>query len=387
MVFAFVALTVLGQDNSTYRVVHQMLLNEQPQLAYEPTFTVKKLHRWKKQVSKSVEKLVLPPMPVHLSAPVCIESIDRGTYLQEKWSFEILKHNIASFYVLIPKIQAKSRAAFLCIPGSGMTKEDLIGTSDMYRNSPDNYKVQANAMALHYVKNGYVSVAVEQPSAGEMSDRMEIKDSRSYNYEYDARVLLELGWSYLGYTVYLDKFVLDWMKTDHRINPRRIMVSGFSLGTEVLMMLGALDKLIYGFVYNDFLCRTKERAEVMTKITEGQKRSFPNSIRHLVPRFWNYFDFPDLVAALAPRPLILTEGGLDRDLDLIRHVYSKYGAMNRLEIHHYQKFENQADRTRLQRLPDDIDRDEYYRLVNVDGRNHYFKVEYVLPWVNRIFNY
>ena len=67
------------------------------------------------------------------------------------------------------------------------------------------------------------------------------------------------------------------------------------------------------FVYNDFLCQTQERAVVMTKPDKENRRPFPNSIRHLIPGYWRYFNFPDVVASLAPRPIIFTEGGLDRD--------------------------------------------------------------------------
>lgn len=87
--------------------------------------------------------------------------------------------------------------------------------------------------------------------------------------------------------------VLDWMKQDKGIRADRILVSGFSLGTEPLMVLGVLDKSIYGFVYNDFLCQTQERACVMTRPSANGYRPFPNSIRHLIPNFWKYFNFPD----------------------------------------------------------------------------------------------
>ncbi|MHC8501874.1 alpha/beta hydrolase family protein, partial [Bacteroides hominis] len=76
----------------------------------------------------------------------------------------------------------------------------------------------------------------------------------------------------------------------------------------------------------DFLCQTQERAEVITMPDKNGRRPFPNSIRHLIPDFWKNFNFPDIVAALAPRPIILTEGGLDRDLNLVRKAYAIAGA-------------------------------------------------------------
>ena len=51
---------------------------------------------------------------------------------------------------------------------------------------------------------------------------------------------------------------------------------------------------IYAFVYNDFLCQTQERAVVMTKPDKENRRPFPNSIRHLIPGYWRYFNFPDV---------------------------------------------------------------------------------------------
>ena len=122
-----------------------------------------------------------------------------------------------------------------------------------------------------------------------------------------SRILLELGWSYLGYTSFLNKQVLEWMKCQPFIRKDRIVVSGFSLGTEPLMVLGVMDPSIYAFIYNDFLCQTQERAIVMTEPDQRGRRPFPNSIRHLIPDFWKYFNFPDIVASLAPRPIILTD--------------------------------------------------------------------------------
>ena len=87
-------------------------------------------------------------------------------------------------------------------------------------------------MALNMVKEGYVAVAVDNAAAGEASD-LECYD-KGWNYDYDvvSRFLLELGWSWLGYTSYLDMQVLNWMKAQSYIRKDRIVISGFSLGTE-----------------------------------------------------------------------------------------------------------------------------------------------------------
>lgn len=234
------------------------------------------------------------------------------------------------------------------------------------------------------VKEGYVAVAVDNAAAGEASD-LECYD-KGWNYDYDvvSRFLLELGWSWLGYTSYLDMQVLNWMKAQSYIRKDRIVISGFSLGTEPMMVLGVLDKDIYAFVYNDFLCQTQERAVVMTKPDKENRRPFPNSIRHLIPGYWRYFNFPDVVASLAPRPIIFTEGGLDRDFRLVQSAYAASGKPENAEFHHYPKFADKAVRKDVEHLDEGLDSKTYFEAVNVDPPSHYFKNELVIPWLRKV---
>ena len=61
----------------------------------------------------------------------------------------------------------------------------------------------------------------------------------------------------------------------------------------------------------------------------------------------------DIVAAFAPRPVIFTEGGLDRDFHKVKKAYEIMGASENMEYHHYPKFEN-AMRTDLKSLPEGL---------------------------------
>ncbi|MCR1859299.1 alpha/beta hydrolase family protein, partial [Phocaeicola vulgatus] len=176
----------------------------------------------------------------------------------------------------------------------------------------------------------------------------------------------------------------NWMKAQSYIRKDRIVISGFSLGTEPMMVLGVLDKDIYAFVYNDFLCQTQERAVVMTKPDKENRRPFPNSIRHLIPGYWRYFNFPDVVASLAPRPIIFTEGGLDRDFRLVQSAYAASGKPENAEFHHYPKFADKAVRKDVEHLDEGLDSKTYFETVNVDPPSHYFKNELVIPWLRKV---
>ncbi len=371
-----------GRFQSTRGTVQYMLKQMKPAYAFDPSFTPAEFKEWQSGLRTAMKELMHFPEIADLPAPVCIKTVQRDGYRVEKWESYLLPGSVVPYLVLIPDgVDPGHKApAVLCIPGFGGSKEGLAGETegDYELTSFPVEPVKKGAMALHYVKRGLVAVAVDNPSCAELSD------NGHFDYLNTSRILLEMGWSYLGLTAYQDWNVLSWMKELDFVNKDRLIVSGFSLGTEPLMVLGILDPSIYAFVYNDFLCRTLERILVMTKPDPKGIRPFPNSIEHLIPGFLTQFDFPDLVAALAPRPVICTEGGLDRDFDLIRKAYEISGKPDHFTYYHYKKFVDPKDRKQIEQVPEGIDRDTYFNLVNVDPKNHYFKEEWVLPWIDKV---
>lgn len=371
-----------GRFLSSRGTVQYMLKEMKPAYAFNPDFTETEFKEWQAGLRSAMKELMHFPEIADLPAPVCVRTVKRDGYRIEKWESYPLPGSVVPYLVLIPDGVGSGHKvpAMLCIPGFGGSKEGLAGETegDYELTSSPVEPVKKNAMALHYVKKGFVAVAVDNPSCAELSD------NGHFDYLNTSRILLEMGWSYLGLTAWQDWNILNWMKTQNYVDKERIIVSGFSLGTEPLMVLGALDPSIYAFVYNDFMCRTLERILVMTQPDSKGVRPFPNSIEHLIPGFLKQFDFPDLVAALAPRPVICTEGGLDRDFNLIKKAYRLSGKPDNFTFYHYKKFADPKDRKQLERVPEGVDRDTYFNLANVDPKNHYFKEEWVLPWLDEL---
>ncbi|MCC8118148.1 MAG: alpha/beta hydrolase family protein [Bacteroidales bacterium] len=345
------AMSHAAMAQSTYEVAQEMVRETKPKCAFRSGMSYEEYAAWQDSVRIGMRELMgwdeFGPMALKLSEP--------------------------KFTMLRPDGAQGPLPAVLCIPGSGMTMAQVCDTVDA-----------PYAFARKIVDAGYVAVVVENACAGELRDSA-LADG-AIDYVTPSRLLLELGWHWLGYASLMDYQVLQWMKTQPEIiDARRICVAGFSLGTEPLMVLGVMDPDICCFVYNDFLCQTQERAEVMTEGGDGRARPFPNSIRHLVPRWWQWFNFPDVVASLAPRPILLTEGGMDRDFELVREAYAVAGAPENASLHHYPKFANPESRVRLEEMPRGIDRDEFFRLANVDPPSHCFKTELLIPWLRSVF--
>lgn len=373
-----------GRYVSSRAIAHRMMTARPPRLQYHDGMDSTEMAAWRTDVKTTMERLLQYPVPDSISPAKKVWSRQRDGYRIEKWESYPLDEAVVPYLVLIPDgVDASNPApAMLCIPGFGQTKELLAGETAI---DPDKSEVKdaKSAMARIYAKEGYVAVAVDNPAFGETDD-LEHLVGRRGDYETFSRALLELGWNYLGYTAYVDKVILDWMKTQPEMRNDRLVISGFSLGTEPLMAIGVTDPDIYAFVYNDFLCTTRERALVMTLPDKEGYRYWPNDIAHLIPGFLVEFDFPDLVAALSPRPVICTEGGMDRDFNSVHSAFKAAGAPDAFSSHHYVKFADESARTPLDKMPEGINRATFFRLANVDPPSHYFKAEHILPWLKKI---
>lgn len=374
-----------GRATNTRAIVQRLMDDRVPALAFDPNFTPEEFSAWQKRVREKMAEIAAFPPSETMPAPKLIREEKRDGYTVQKWECYPFAGAVAPFLVLVPDgVSASAPApAALCIPGSGQTKETAAGEPPF--DAPEGAPLPPAGrgdMARQFARAGFVAVAVDNPCAGEASDLERFsKEYRGYDYDDASRFLLELGWSYQGYAAFVDKCVLDWMKTRPEVRADRIVVSGFSLGTETLMFLGALDESIFAFVYNDFLCRTRERALAMSVPAADGRRHFPNSIRHLIPGMLTQFDFPDLVAALAPRPVICTEGGTDRDFRLVEKAYALAGAPGNALCLHQPKFADPAKRKDVEKIPRGIDRATFFDFANVDPSNHYFKGETAIPWI------
>lgn len=374
-----------GRFVSSRAVAHRLMQRDNPAFAFRESMKADEFDVWKQHIQEVMAKLMKHPIIQNLPTPVRLSVKQHEGYRVEKWEIYPLPECAVPYLVLIPDQATNEQPApaVLCIPGWGGTKEQMAGEPELDQND-ESVKPSKNAQALAYVKEGLIAVAIDNPGSGEAADLERLANRWDYDFQTFARALLELDWNYLGYSSYIAQQILCWMKEQPEMQKERLIVSGFSFGTEPLMVLGALDSSIYAFVYNDFLCRTRERALVMTKPDEKGRRPWPNDISHLIPGFLRQFDFPDLVAALAPRPVICTEGGLDRDLRMVEKAFELAGKPENFTFYHYKELQDPNKRKDLSELPEGLDSDTFFKLTNVQPKNHYFKSEYVIPWIKKV---
>jgi len=374
-----------GRYVSTRGLVQYMLRNAKPELAFNPNFTPEEFKKWQNLVRARMQELmhfpVVPPQP----PPKLLSKVKREGYTVEKWEIYPLPGGVVPFLMLVPDgVSAKKPApAVLCFPGTTRTKENLAGEEELSPRFVVERHSEKNHMALFYVRQGIVAVAVENPGIGETGD-LEKYGGPKYDVGTFSRYLLDLGWSYLGLSSFQGQQILNWMKTHDFIDNKRIALSGHSLGTEPAMVLAVLNPDICAVVFNDYMCRLIKRATVLTKPADTGLRPVHNGLFHFPPDMWKWFDHPDIVASFAPRPVIITEGGAASDLDMIKKAYQIMGAKDNITIYHYPKYYDPISRRDYVEIPEGLTLEEYYEYANVDAPNHYFKANLAVPWLTNI---
>lgn len=144
------------------------------------------------------------------------KTVPREHYRVEKWeAYPFSEPPYRSWCSCRTTLQTKIRfPRYSRIPGSDQTKEELAGeTSPIWTSLP--YSSRATTPWLSIMSGrGWAAIVVDNAGTGEEGDVEHAAGRSSHDYpENLARFLLEMDWSWLGYTSYADQCILDWVKT------------------------------------------------------------------------------------------------------------------------------------------------------------------------------
>jgi len=153
-------------------------------------------------------------------------------------------------------------------------------------------------------------------------------------------------WSKMGRMIADTKAAVESMANLEIIDKERIYVAGYSLGATVGLYTAALDERIAGVVS---ICGfTPMRLDTAGKGTEGIRAY--SHLHGLLPRLGFFagnerripYDFHEILACIAPRPILIVAPTWDRDATFddvkkcvqeIRKVYQLYNASDRLQFY------------------------------------------------------
>ena len=361
-----------GRFVSTAGFLHAYLKRMQPKLAFDPTMSPDEFPAWQEAVRQKLWELMRIPNVPAQPEPKLMWTEQREGHQLQKWEAYPEPFSVVPFLVLVPDgvSQQSPAPAAMCFPGSANSKEALAGEPELPDMPPPRPHWEKNRMALLYTQKGIVTVAVDNPGVREVGDTI-----RPERHEISVNGLWA-GRPYECISVTQKLRILDWLKQQPYIDANRIATSGHSLGAKPALVMGVLDPTIKAVVWNDFCSNWRRRA-----VAENLQRS---AIHQYIPDFHVWFDYTDLLAALAPRSLAITEGGRTKDMDQIREAYRTLGAEENMEVAYYPKYATPDKRPYDDvELPDGLTPEEYFLYANVDVPEHSFKPDVAVPWLAR----
>jgi len=160
-------------------------------------------------------------------------------------------------------------------------------------------------------------------------------------------------WSQLGRMIDDTRAAIDALEKDANVDAQRISLFGYTLGGAVALHTAALDPRVKSVVS---VCGfTPMRTDTAAKPTGGLARF--SIERPLAPKLGLFigretqvpYDYDDLLAAIAPRPVLIVQPSMDRDaspedvrgaVERARKAYAAQGSVDKLaldEPHDYQR--------------------------------------------------
>ena len=199
---------------------------------------------------------------------------------------------------------------------------------------------------LALVRAGYAVLAYDQSGFGSR-----LNEAAPFYDRYP-------HWSQMGRMVEDARAGIDALEKDPLVDSQHIYLFGYSMGGTVGLYTAALDARVKGVV--SIAGFTPMRSDTVARGTGGVAHY--SHERGLIPRLGFFvgheaqipYDFDELIATLAPRPVLVVEPQLDRDatpadvhaaVEQARKVYSLYGASAKLAIEEPWDYNRLPDRT------------------------------------------
>jgi dienelactone hydrolase len=207
------------------------------------------------------------------------EEVKTPTYVRKKLTYAAEKDDRVPAYLLIPVKRNGKGPAVLCLHQTiAIGKGEPVGLG-----SRENMRY-----AVHLVERGYVTLAPDYPSFGE------------YKYDF-ARSPYASG---SMKAIWNNMRAIDLLQSLPEVDPERIGCIGHSLGGHNTMFTAAFDTRIKALVSNcGFTSAPKYKNGNLKGWSSDRYSPRIASVYGLKPEKLP-FDFPEVVAAFAPRPFL-----------------------------------------------------------------------------------
>jgi pimeloyl-ACP methyl ester carboxylesterase len=221
-----------------------------------------------------------------------LEVVETETYVRRKVSIAVEPGDRLHCYLLIPRRVMPRSPAVLCLHGTSydLGKGTVVGLG----SRPDR------AYAVFLAERGYVTLAPDYVNMGE--SKFDV-----YNSGYVSATMKGI-WNHVR--------CVDYLQSLPEVDPEQIGVIGHSLGGHNSIFVAVFDPRIRCIVSNCGFCSFP--TYMKGDLTGWSHDGYMPRIRTVYDRNPERmpFDFPELIAALAPRPFLASAPVRDHNFDV-----------------------------------------------------------------------
>jgi len=290
----------------------------------------KKLDQWKarrKQVRELLWQLLgdLPLRPRQLKVRMIERTHRPEGFTVEKFTFDNDAGATVPGYLCLPDgLKGRAPAILYCHQHGGLYD---VGKEEVFKKQPTSEEP-----AVELTRRGYVVLAIDAYCFGERSGKgpMGEKEKGGAEELTMSKLNLWLGRTLWGMMVRDDLIALDYLCSRPEVDPKRIGVTGMSMGSTRSWWTAALDERPAAAVC--VCCLTRYQDLIAT----GRLRE--HGIYYFVPGMLRHFDTEAVVSLIAPRPLLTLTGdqdggspvsGVNKINAFTQKVYDLYGRSER----------------------------------------------------------
>ncbi|HEY3377597.1 MAG TPA: alpha/beta hydrolase family protein [Armatimonadota bacterium] len=232
------------------------------------------------------------------------------------------------FIVLVPDELTTPRPGVLCVHGHGDGMNPLIGR-DAEGEALDDYQ---HAFALEACRRGYVALTFDLMGFGRRRDFWFLEQFGGCACDTPSEFALHLGSSMAALRLFDAQQMVTLLALQPEVDATRIATAGISGGGLVSFFLSVLDERVRAAMISGYFNRFAAFMQVA------------HCVDNFVPGMATLADLPDFGCAIAPRPLLISQGEHDPIFPLdatrdgvvqLRSAYRLFDAEDRLEEEYY----------------------------------------------------
>jgi cephalosporin-C deacetylase-like acetyl esterase len=284
---------------------------------------IKSLDDWKSRRGEYrrqlLEMLSLDPLPEKTDLkPVVTGKVEAADFLVEKLHFQSRPGLYVTANLYLPKRIEKPVPAILYLCGHGAVKKDGVSFGN---------KVHYQHHGIWFARHGYACLVLDSLQLGE------IEGIHHGTHRFDMWWWNSRGYTPAGVEAWNCVRALDYLQSRSEIDPERIGATGRSGGGAYSWFIAAIDDRIKVAVPVAGI--TDLENHVVDGVVEGHCDCmyFVNTYR---------WDYPQLAAMVAPRPLLISNTDKDKIFPLegvlrthekVRRIYKLHDAEKNLGLH------------------------------------------------------